>query len=56
LTNIRINLAEGHFIERSWAGLLSQPLTLDETIAIESLLTKTIDEKKNGFVGQIVPI
>jgi len=45
---------EGHFTERSWAGLLSRPLSVEESFVLQSLPTKFNDININGYIGQMV--
>ena len=46
------NIEEGHYMERSWAALLSRPFTQKEKDGITSRLTRVI--KKTSFSGLVV--
>ena len=45
---------EGHFIERSWTGLLSLPLSSNEIIVLKGLSTDFVDTYMDGYGGQMI--
>jgi len=45
------NIEEGHFAERTWAALLSRPLSLEETDILKKSISKVHDENIHGYKG-----
>ena len=46
------SIEEGHFAERSWAGLLSHPLDSNQTDVLQSIPTE-ISSDQEGYVGHL---
>jgi len=46
------NIEEGHFAERTWAGLLSPPLNYNQMEALQSIPT-VVSNEKVAFVGHL---
>jgi len=46
------SIEEGHFAERSWAGILSYPLNSNETAVMQSIPT-VYGQPAGGYMGTI---